>query len=163
MLLLRLQNVVLIHESGLQEIWNLTRSVNLDGAFFVVQAVARQMKEQVTPFSSDRSNEELIRPRRFRKEAQSWRFRRLAHWSEEASKRASFWPFFLSCSTDPSTCSHYTPTKAGVKVCVLPGPPATRTDVRFPKSLMESCAISLSPYGIRCSSSSAEKILQAER
>ena len=29
------------------EVWHRTRNVNLDGAFYITQAVARQMKEQV--------------------------------------------------------------------------------------------------------------------
>ncbi|KAG0655505.1 hypothetical protein C6P46_000851 [Rhodotorula mucilaginosa] len=79
--------------------WEKTRSVNLDGAFYVVQAVARQMSQQQEPKGGSIVAVSSISA--------------LAGGGQQA---------------------HYTPTKAGVK------------------SLMESCAISLSPYGIRCNS-----------
>ncbi|GAA5987209.1 hypothetical protein JCM10908_001860 [Rhodotorula pacifica] len=78
--------------------WEKTRSVNLDGAFYVVQAVARQMSRQ--------------EPRGGSIVAVS----------------------SISALVGGGQQAHYTPTKAGVK------------------SLMESCAISLSEYGIRCNS-----------
>ncbi|KAM0752000.1 short-chain dehydrogenase/reductase sdr [Meredithblackwellia eburnea MCA 4105] len=80
------------------DVWELTRSVNLDGAFFVVQAVAKQMKNQTPQGGSIVAVSSISA---------------LVGGGEQA---------------------HYTPTKAGVK------------------SLMESCAISLAPFGIRCNS-----------
>ncbi|KWU42799.1 NAD-binding protein [Rhodotorula sp. JG-1b] len=79
--------------------WEKTRSVNLDGAFYVVQAVARQMSQQQEPKGGSIVAVSSI-----------------------------------SALVGGGQQAHYTPTKAGVK------------------SLMESCAISLSPYGIRCNS-----------
>ncbi|GAA6032190.1 hypothetical protein JCM8097_007116 [Rhodosporidiobolus ruineniae] len=80
------------------DVWRQTRSINLDGAFYVVQAVAKQMKEQ-TPQGG-----------------------------------AIVAVSSISALVGGGQQAHYTPTKAGVK------------------SLMESCAISLSPYKIRCNS-----------
>ncbi|KAL8292800.1 hypothetical protein RQP46_001412 [Phenoliferia psychrophenolica] len=80
------------------KVWDLTRSVNLDGAFFVVQAVAKQMERQVPQGGSIVAVSSI------------------------------------SALVGGGEQCHYTPTKAGVK------------------SLMESCAISLAPYGIRCNS-----------
>ncbi|KZO91384.1 short-chain dehydrogenase/reductase sdr [Calocera viscosa TUFC12733] len=80
------------------DVWNLTRSVNLDGAFYVVQACARQMKEQIPQGGSIVAVSSI------------------------------------SALVGGGQQAHYTPTKAGVK------------------SLMESCAISLAPYNIRCNS-----------
>ncbi|POY72158.1 hypothetical protein BMF94_4795 [Rhodotorula taiwanensis] len=78
--------------------WQKTRSVNLDGAFYVVQAVARQMSQQ------------------------------------EPKGGSIVAVSSISALVGGGQQAHYTPTKAGVK------------------SLMESCAISLSQYGIRCNS-----------
>ncbi|GAA5999660.1 SDR family NAD(P)-dependent oxidoreductase [Rhodotorula paludigena] len=80
------------------DVWRKTRSVNLDGAFYVVQAVAKQMKEQ------------------------------------QPQGGAIVAVSSISALVGGGEQAHYTPTKAGVK------------------SLMESCAISLSPYKIRCNS-----------
>ncbi|GAA5922743.1 hypothetical protein JCM3775_006120 [Rhodotorula graminis] len=80
------------------DVWRSTRSINLDGAFYVVQAAARQMRAQ------------------------------------EPQGGAIVAVSSISALVGGSQQAHYTPTKAGVK------------------SLMESCAISLSPYKIRCNS-----------
>ncbi|ORY76865.1 short-chain dehydrogenase/reductase sdr, partial [Leucosporidium creatinivorum] len=80
------------------DVWALTRGVNLDGAFYVVQAVAKQMKVQ------------------------------------EPQGGSIVAVSSISALVGGGEQAHYTPTKAGVK------------------SLMESCAISLSPYNIRCNS-----------
>ncbi|GJN90058.1 hypothetical protein Rhopal_003056-T1 [Rhodotorula paludigena] len=80
------------------DVWRKTRGVNLDGAFYVVQAVAKQMKEQ------------------------------------QPQGGAIVAVSSISALVGGGEQAHYTPTKAGVK------------------SLMESCAISLSPYKIRCNS-----------
>ncbi|EJT97501.1 NADP-binding protein [Dacryopinax primogenitus] len=86
------------------DVWNLTRSVNLDGTFYVVQvesrrlACAKQMKGQTPQGGSIVAVSSI------------------------------------SALVGGGQQAHYTPTKAGVK------------------SLMESCAISLAPYHIRCNS-----------
>ncbi|TDV20932.1 SDR family NAD(P)-dependent oxidoreductase [Paraburkholderia caballeronis] len=74
-----------------------TIGVNLNGAFYVTQAVARQMKEQ-------------------------------------GSGGAIVATSSISALVGGGMQTHYTPTKAGVH------------------SLMQSCAIALGPYGIRCNS-----------
>ena len=74
-----------------------TVEVNLLGAFYITQAVARQMKEQGTGGSIIGTSS-------------------------------------ISALVGGGMQTHYTPTKAGVH------------------SLMQSCAIALGPYGIRCNS-----------
>ena len=74
-----------------------TVGVNLNGAFYVTQAVARQMKEQGTGGAIVATSS-------------------------------------ISALVGGGMQTHYTPTKAGVH------------------SLMQSCAIALGPYGIRCNS-----------
>lgn len=74
-----------------------TMEVNLHGAFYVTQAVARQMKEQ-------------------------------GHGGAIVATSS------ISALVGGGQQAHYTPTKAGVH------------------SLMQSCAIALGPYGIRCNS-----------
>ncbi|WP_322059433.1 SDR family NAD(P)-dependent oxidoreductase [Paraburkholderia sp. J63] len=74
-----------------------TIGVNLNGAFYVTQAVARQMKEQGTGGAIVATSS-------------------------------------ISALVGGGMQTHYTPTKAGVH------------------SLMQSCAIALGPYGIRCNS-----------
>ncbi|KAK4046570.1 L-rhamnose-1-dehydrogenase [Microbotryomycetes sp. JL221] len=80
------------------DVWRMTRSINLDGAFYFVQACARQMKEQTPQGGSIVAVSSI------------------------------------SALVGGGLQAHYTPTKAGVK------------------SMMESCAISLSPFNIRCNS-----------
>ncbi len=74
-----------------------TVAVNLNGAFYVTQAAARQMKEQGTGGAIVATSS-------------------------------------ISALVGGAMQTHYTPTKAGVH------------------SLMQSCAIALGPYGIRCNS-----------
>jgi L-rhamnose 1-dehydrogenase len=74
-----------------------TLSVNLEGAFYVVQAAARQMKHQ-------------------------------------GQGGAIIATSSISALVGGGMQTHYTPTKAGLH------------------SLMQSCAIALGPYGIRCNS-----------
>jgi L-rhamnose 1-dehydrogenase len=74
-----------------------TVGVNLNGAFYVTQAVARQMKEQGTGGAIVATSS-------------------------------------ISALVGGGMQTHYTPTKAGVH------------------SLMQSCAIALGPFGIRCNS-----------
>ncbi|WP_246793878.1 SDR family NAD(P)-dependent oxidoreductase [Burkholderia perseverans] len=74
-----------------------TVGVNLNGAFYVTQAVARQMREQGTGGAIVATSS-------------------------------------ISALVGGGMQTHYTPTKAGVH------------------SLMQSCAIALGPYGIRCNS-----------
>ncbi|EUC65158.1 3-oxoacyl-(acyl-carrier) reductase [Rhizoctonia solani AG-3 Rhs1AP] len=78
------------------EIWEKTRSVNLDGSFFVVQAAAKQMEKQ-TPQGG-----------------------------------AIVAVSSISALVGGEMQTHYTPTKAGVL------------------SLMQSCAVALGKYNIRC-------------
>ncbi|CAE6388662.1 unnamed protein product [Rhizoctonia solani] len=78
------------------EIWEKTRSVNLDGTFFVVQAAAKQMEKQ-TPQGG-----------------------------------AIVAVSSISALVGGEMQTHYTPTKAGVL------------------SLMQSCAVALGKYNIRC-------------
>ncbi|KZV86813.1 3-oxoacyl-reductase [Exidia glandulosa HHB12029] len=80
------------------ELWKRVQAVNLDGAFYVVQAVANQMKAQTPQGGSIIAISSI------------------------------------SALVGGGMQSHYTPTKAGVL------------------SLMQSCAIALGPYGIRCNS-----------
>ena len=78
-------------------IYEMTVAVNLNGAFYVAQAVANQMKEQGTGGAIVATSS-------------------------------------ISALVGGAMQTHYTPTKAGVH------------------SLMQSCAIALGPYGIRCNS-----------
>lgn len=80
-----------------QETLRRTVDVNLNGAFFVTQAVANQMKRQGTGGAIVATSS-------------------------------------ISALVGGGMQTHYTPTKAGVH------------------SLMQSCAIALGPYGIRCNS-----------
>ena len=79
------------------EVFERTMAVNLHGAFYVTQAVARQMKQQ-------------------------------------GQGGAIIATSSISALVGGGQQAHYTPTKAGVH------------------SLMQSCAIALGPYGIRCNS-----------
>jgi len=79
------------------EVLQRTTAVNLEGAYFVAQAAARQMKDQ-------------------------------------GSGGAIVATSSISALVGGAMQTHYTPTKAGVH------------------SLMQSCAIALGPYGIRCNS-----------
>lgn len=79
------------------EVFERTMAVNLHGAFYVVQAAARQMKKQ-------------------------------GHGGAIVATSS------ISALVGGGLQAHYTPTKAGVH------------------SLMQSCAIALGPYGIRCNS-----------
>jgi len=79
------------------EVLKQTVEVNLEGAFFVTQAVANQMKAQGTGGAIVATSS-------------------------------------ISALVGGGMQTHYTPTKAGVH------------------SLMQSCAIALGPYGIRCNS-----------
>jgi L-rhamnose 1-dehydrogenase len=79
------------------EVFERTMAVNLHGAFYVTQAVARQMKKQ-------------------------------GHGGAIIATSS------ISALVGGGQQAHYTPTKAGVH------------------SLMQSCAIALGPYGIRCNS-----------
>jgi L-rhamnose 1-dehydrogenase len=79
------------------EVFERTMAVNLHGAFYVAQAVARQMKKQ-------------------------------GHGGAIIATSS------VSALIGGGLQAHYTPTKAGVH------------------SLMQSCAIALGPYGIRCNS-----------
>jgi L-rhamnose 1-dehydrogenase len=79
------------------EVFERTMAVNLHGAFYVTQAVARQMKKQ-------------------------------------GDGGAIIATSSISALVGGGLQAHYTPTKAGVH------------------SLMQSCAIALGPYGIRCNS-----------
>jgi len=78
------------------ELWARTRAVNLDGSFFIVQAVANQMKSQSPQGGS------II----------------------QISS--------ISALVGGALQTHYTPTKAGTL------------------SLMQSCALALGKYNIRC-------------
>jgi L-rhamnose 1-dehydrogenase len=78
-------------------VYETTVAVNLNGAFYVTQAVANQMKAQRTGGSIVATSS-------------------------------------ISALVGGGMQTHYTPTKAGVH------------------SLMQSCAIALGPYGIRCNS-----------
>jgi L-rhamnose 1-dehydrogenase len=78
-------------------VYEATIGVNLNGAFYVTQAVANQMKLQGTGGSIVATSS-------------------------------------ISALVGGGMQTHYTPTKAGVH------------------SLMQSCAIALGPYGIRCNS-----------
>lgn len=89
-------------------LWKKVQDVNLNGAFYVTQAVANQMAKQ-----------DIVKGREG-----TW-----------ASGRGSIVAVSsISALMGGGEQCHYTPTKAGVK------------------SLMESCAIALGPYGIRCNS-----------
>ena len=79
------------------EVFRSTMEINLHGAFYVTQAVARQMKAQ-------------------------------------GDGGAIVATSSISALVGGGLQAHYTPTKAGVH------------------SLMQSCAIALGPYGIRCNS-----------
>jgi L-rhamnose 1-dehydrogenase len=79
------------------EVYEATVGVNLNGAFYVTQAVANQMKLQGTGGAIVATSS-------------------------------------ISALVGGAMQTHYTPTKAGVH------------------SLMQSCAIALGPYGIRCNS-----------
>lgn len=79
------------------EVFKQTMEVNLHGAFYVTQAVARQMQRQ--------------------------------GWGGAIVATSS-----ISALVGGGMQAHYTPTKAGIH------------------SLMQSCAIALGPYGIRCNS-----------
>ncbi|WP_020650202.1 SDR family NAD(P)-dependent oxidoreductase [Solimonas variicoloris] len=79
------------------ETFRRTMEINLHGAFYVTQAVARQMKEQ-------------------------------GHGGAIVATSS------ISALVGGGLQAHYTPTKAGLH------------------SLMQSCAIALGPYGIRCNS-----------
>lgn len=79
------------------QVFERTMAVNLHGAFYVTQAVARQMKKQ-------------------------------------GRGGAIIATSSISALVGGGQQAHYTPTKAGVH------------------SLMQSCAIALGPYGIRCNS-----------
>jgi len=79
------------------EVFRHTMEVNLHGAFYVTQAVARQMRRQ-------------------------------GHGGAIVATSS------ISALVGGGMQAHYTPTKAGVN------------------SLMQSCAIALGPYGIRCNS-----------
>ncbi|KAK1923417.1 glucose 1-dehydrogenase [Papiliotrema laurentii] len=83
------------------ELYLKTQAVNLNGAFFLTQAVAQQMVKQ-----------ELL----------------------DGERGCIVALSSISAIMGGGEQVHYTPTKAGVK------------------SLMESCAIALGPYGIRCNS-----------
>jgi len=83
------------------ELYLKTQAVNLNGAFFLTQAVAQQMVKQ-EPVDGERGSIVGISS--------------------------------ISAIMGGGEQCHYTPTKAGVK------------------SLMESCAIALGPYKIRCNS-----------
>ncbi|KAG8747278.1 hypothetical protein FRC12_014114 [Ceratobasidium sp. 428] len=78
------------------EIWEKTRSVNLDGSFYVVQAVAKQMEKQTPQGGSIIAVSSI------------------------------------SALVGGGLQTHYTPTKAGIL------------------SLMQSCAIALGKFNIRC-------------
>ena len=78
-----------------------TQNVNMNGAFWISQAVANQMK-----------NQELI----------------------DGERGCIVGISSISAIMGGGEQCHYCPTKAGIK------------------SLMESCAIALGPYGIRCNS-----------
>ncbi|KZS96003.1 NAD(P)-binding protein [Sistotremastrum niveocremeum HHB9708] len=79
-----------------REVWARTMAVNLDGSFYVVQAVANQMKSQ---------------------NPQGGSIIQISSWSAYGGGEFQ---------------AHYGPTKAGVL------------------SLMQSCAVALGKYGIRC-------------
>ncbi|KAF8523083.1 NAD(P)-binding protein [Hysterangium stoloniferum] len=79
-----------------RDIWDRTRQVNLDGSFYIVQAVANQMKQQ------------------------------------EPQGGAIIAISSISALVGGEFQCHYSPTKAGVL------------------SLMQSCAVALGKYGIRC-------------
>jgi L-rhamnose 1-dehydrogenase len=79
------------------DVFRRTMEVNLHGAFYVTQAVARQMRQQ-------------------------------------GNGGAIIATSSISALVGGGLQAHYTPTKAGVH------------------SLMQSCAIALGPYGIRCNS-----------
>ena len=79
------------------EVFRRTTEVNLHGAFYVTQAVARQMRQQ-------------------------------GHGGAIVAMSS------ISALVGGGMQAHYTPTKAGVH------------------SLMQSCAVALGPYGIRCNS-----------
>ena len=83
------------------ELYLKTQAVNLNGAFFLTQAVARQMVTQ-----------EVV----------------------DGERGSIVGVSSISAIMGGGEQVHYTPTKAGVK------------------SMMESCAIALGPYGIRCNS-----------
>ena len=83
------------------ELYLKTQAFNLNGAFFLTQAVAQQMVKQ-----------DLI----------------------DGERGSIVAISSISAIMGGGEQVHYTPTKAGVK------------------SLMESCAIALGPYGIRCNS-----------
>lgn len=83
------------------DLYRLHRSINMDGAFFISQAVAGQMVKQ-EPVDGERGSIVGISS--------------------------------ISAIMGGGEQCHYTPTKAGIK------------------SLMESEAIALGPYGIRCNS-----------
>ncbi|KAG9121491.1 hypothetical protein FRC07_002542 [Ceratobasidium sp. 392] len=78
------------------EIWEKTRSVNLDGSFYIVQAVAKQMEKQTPQGGSIIAVSSI------------------------------------SALVGGGLQTHYTPTKAGIL------------------SLMQSCAIALGKFNIRC-------------
>ena len=105
------------------DVWRSTRSINLDGAFYVVQAAARQMRSQSPQGGAIVAVSSISA---------------LVGGGQQACVLLRLPPppdsHEAVLTPTPTSCRHYTPTKAGVK------------------SLMESCAISLSPYKIRCAS-----------
>ena len=112
------------------ETWDRTRQVNLDGSFYIVQggylsvfAVHRCLRVQ-----SLRKPDEESNPAR-------WiYYLHLLHLRpgrrRTAVVRAS--KFYAGITIDACCHSHYTPTKAAIL------------------SLMQSCAVALGKYGIRC-------------
>lgn len=78
------------------EVWEITRSVNLDGSFYVVQAAAKQMEKQTPQGGSIIAVSSI------------------------------------SALVGGGLQTHYTPTKAGIL------------------SLMQSCAVALGKFNIRC-------------
>ncbi|SCZ98212.1 BZ3500_MvSof-1268-A1-R1_Chr3-2g06224 [Microbotryum saponariae] len=101
-------------------VWRSTRAINLDGAFYFVQVRKREPDFVMARVLTDR--------------AEGWITQACARQMKEQIPQGGSIVAVSSISAlvGGGEQAHYTPTKAGVK------------------SLMESCAISLAPYKIRC-------------